>query len=256
MILLLACTGPTPTTPDAWQADVRFTVERGALGPEVVELAEASIVTVGERTTHVARDVDGVSELVLGTEAGEVVFVRYRKGQQHVLATDATHCDFDGAAFECADLEDADDPGDAWHITGGEWSGGAEYDGQAALSAVDGFSWGLTLSTADDAWSLADTDRTLVVPWRADEVWVLSDDGDAQGPDDVELRVVPGAGQIRIDRLARDGVALEVAVDLELLADDSLTASYLDQDTTGSDILVRLWDDLTLGQDEAIVTIR
>ncbi|MCP4808959.1 MAG: hypothetical protein GY913_29940 [Proteobacteria bacterium] len=255
ILLALACTGPTSTAPDLWQADVRFTVERGVLGPEVVELAEAVVLTVGETTTYIARDTESVAELILSVEAGEVVFVRYRKGQQHILALEAD-CTMDGSTFGCTGLEDADDPGEAWSILDGEWSGGAPFDGQSTLQATDGFSWGITFTTEDDSWSLTDADRTLVVPWRAEEFWVLSDDGAADGPDDVELRVVATAGQVVVDRLAREGVAEGVAVDLDLLGEGELTASYESVDETGTELAVRLWDDLTLGQDEAVVTIR
>lgn len=263
MIWLVACAGGVDSTPDAWQADVRFTVERGDLGPESIELGEATISEVDGVVTYVARDTEGVGDLMLRVLDDGSVFVRYRKGQQHLLGTWAS-CTLDGdvdteMTFECADLHtETGTPDDEtpWSISEGTWTGGAESTGQSELRTSSSADWGLTFATEDDTWSVADSDRTLLVGWRAEEYWVFSDDGDGLGPDDVQLRVYPSAGLFQVERLARDMVAAGVSVDLALLAESEITASLAGSDQTGTSLSVRLWDDLAEGEDEASVTIR
>ena len=262
MILLLACTDGGPTTGrDDFLAEVDFVVERGGIGPEEVSLDLGSIVAFDgeDRSLWAARTDDGSSELVLVVEGeSEVAQLRYRKGQQHIHSEHAT-CTVERAGegteigFACTDLHTeegllAPEDHEPWSIRGGTFVGGALTTGpRAELLAAEGYSWSISVDGVGH-------EAALLAPWRAGEWWVWhADDGGV--PDDVEFRVVPEAGRLEVQRLARDLVALETPVELHLTGTSSLSVDHEGLVHQGTDVDVLLWEDLVEGEDLTEVTI-
>ena len=260
MTWLLACNGdPSTPGPDDFLAEVDFVVERGGIGPEVVSLGTGSIVAFDgeDEITWAARSDDGSTELLIVLDGPDVALVRYRKGQQHILDAHAT-CEAAQTgwelSFSCSDLHTEDgvvdpDGSEPWAITEGVFTGGSVLAGpRGELVAGEGYSWGVSV----DGRAM---NEAIVAPWRAGEWWVWHADDEGRA-DDVEFRVVPEVGQIEIERLAREQVALETPVELSLVGEASITATLDGLDHVGTEVDIVLWEDLVEGEDDKLVVIK
>ncbi len=272
MIWLLACTGNNGKAPvsDPFYGQTAFTVEKPApLEPEFVELHFLGISAIHEDGFAVlaAADDQDAFDLAMvlpdwsGPGSYVPVLVRYRKGQQHLVDSDA-QCEVevtdDGGSFECEGLHEEDSE-DSWALLDGSFSDGArtELDFRGERFAAQGYNLSLDLLLEEGQISHEDADAAVVIPWRGLETWVLMDDGVDGHPDDLQLRIKAEAGRVEVHKRARSLAADGVAVELGISSETELEVSVEDGESqTGSSLHFELWSDLHEEPDQAVLFIK
>lgn len=265
ILLLLACTGESVVT-DPYLADVAFTLDKAELGVETVDLTFGGWSDLGDGwLVLTALDGDDLHELIVVVAdfqgAGVYVpdLVRYRKGQQLGMDTEG-RCSLeirDGndpdlawdANFECTGITSDDTPdGEPWVLTEGSWSGGAwtEQDDRAAWLSTDAFRYRPLLQPEEgDPVDATDTQRTLVVPWQGERWWVLM--GTDQ-PTEVVVRFDAQIDGLQVSKRTR---AAPVVAGLSVLieSDTEINVALDDQDVSGTELELLVWDDLLADPD-------
>lgn len=266
--LLLACTAdPTATLP--FEADVAFTVERGALGPEEVGITTGGVLSEPERGVLYAASGDGLYDLVLLTGPlvpgeVEVSAIRYRKGQQFISDRDAD-CSLSlttledmatVAGFSCTGLlpeEDLDDPEAAPWSLSGTWNGGVLTEQDAPSATIQTGVYRSRFRWEGEEQSLTVDQGAPRLPWISGQWWTLFGTSEDTLLD-LLVKQTPETGAITLERSAS---TLSVgAVVLELDADEELELTLGDWSESGTSFEVPLWEDLQAGDDALTLTLR
>lgn len=285
LLLLLACAGGGGAEVDHFLASGEVTVNGGAAGSELVEfdLLGVSAVEGEARSVISLTDELGVYELMFVLDAplapGELVptKVRYRKGLQALLDVDATcalslteTADVEqpwAGSFSCEGLhtEEGLAAGDEepWSFTEGSFSGGATttLGDRSERLAASGYSFHVLLESDPLDGAVIDEQdaaRALVIPWRNDETWLVFEDGADESLDDLALKLVPETGRVELRRWARAQTAPDSSLSLRFTATDSPITVALDggeQETTGEQVEVVVWESVTDGDDEVVLLI-
>ena len=260
LALLLACTGPTATPPVPYGVEVNFTVERGALSPEEVDIGVGGVHLGPDFGLFTASADDGLQELMfltaplVGPGEVEVLEVRYRKGQQFMSSADAD-CSITldaladqvtSAGFSCTGLIPGDDPdAQPWALSG-TWFGGTltELDNQPGWLAGSGYRARVEWAE-EEGQRVTQLDSALLIPWRGEQWWTVLGTGDSQLDLILKTRLDPDEIQVEKSTNATLGSAF-----LRVEADSEISVSSDSQDLTGTDIEFLLWDDLSATPEE------
>jgi len=272
MLWLLACTGNNGSAPtaDPFYGQTTFTVEKPApLESESVELhflGLSSIYEDGFAVLAAADDQDAFDLVMVlpewsGPGSYVPVLVRYRKGQQHLVDTDA-ECEVEvteeGGSFECEGLHE-DNSDEPWALRNGSFADGerTELEFRGERFAAQGYNLSLDLLLEEGQVSHEDSEAAVVIPWRGVETWVLMDDGVDGHPDDLQLRIKSEAGRLEVYKRPRKQAADGVAVDLGIAGDTELEVSVENGETqTGTSLHFELWSDLHEAPDDAVLFIK
>jgi hypothetical protein len=133
-------------------------------------------------------------------------------------------------------------------MTEGSWSGGAwtEQDDRAAWLSTDAFRYRPLLQPEEgDPVDATDTQRTLVVPWQGERWWVLM--GTDQ-PTEVVVRFDAQIDGLQVSKRTR---AAPVVAGLSVLieSDTEINVALDDQDVSGTELELLVWDDLLADPD-------
>lgn len=265
LALLLACTGPTATPPAPYAAEVNFTVDRGVLGTEDVDIGVGGVHLGPDFGLFTASAEDGLHELLFltGPLSGpgdvEVLDVRYRKGQQFTSSVSAdcsitleTLADeVTSAGFACTDLVPAEAPdAEPWALSG-TWSGGTltELDNQPGWLAGSGYR--ARLEWADEEGErVTQIDNARLVPWRAEQWWTVL--GVADGQLDLVLKTDLGPSEIQVEKSTNATLG---SVFLRVEADEAISLADDTEELNGTDLELLLWGDLSAGEDTVQVRV-
>lgn len=265
LALLLACTGPATTPPAPYAAEVAFTVDRGALGSEAVDIGVGGVHLGPDFGLFTASAEDGLHELMLLTEPlsgpGDVAVldVRYRKGQQFTSAVNAdcsitleTLADeVTSGGFACTGLVPAEDPdAEPWALSG-TWFGGTltELDNQPGWLAGSGYRARLEWEDEDQT-RVTQLDSARLVPWRAEQWWTVI--GAQDGQLDLVLKTDLSPDEITVEKSTNATLG---GVYLRVEADEDLSIANDSEELTGTDLELVLWEDLSVGEDTVRVRV-
>jgi len=280
--LLVACT-QSGDPAELITGTATLTLDGSPAGPEDVVLTAVVWSEISDEGGGVLTAVDdtGVYELILEVESAETgdhtpTRVRFRKGLQVLLDHDAT-CALSlsdtgdaeqrwAGTFDCTGLvsEDPEGTDDGWAIADGTFSGGSTI----ALTireeafAGPGWRWGVELLGPEFTEPIdeSDLDRTTVIPWRSDEVWLLMEDGGGEDTgDDLLLKVRPETGAVSVAKWTRASAMEDVAISLTLLSEDGaeLTAAVEETgvEAAGADLDLELWTSPHADPDEVGILV-
>ncbi|MFT5583727.1 MAG: hypothetical protein ACI9VR_001308 [Cognaticolwellia sp.] len=260
LALVLACTGPIATPPAPYAVEVNFTVERGTLSPEEVDIGVGGVHLGPDFGLFTASAEDGLQELMFLTgplsEPGEieVLEVRYRKGQQFMssagadcsITLDALADEVTSAEFTCTGLVPTDDPDAEPSALSGTWFGGtlSELDNQPGWLPGDGYrarvEWedveGIRVTQVDDA---------LLVPWRGDQWWTIIGTQDSRL--DLVLKTTLDPDELRVEKSTNATLG---SAFLRVESDSEISVASDSEELTGTDLEFLLWDDMGAAPDE------
>ncbi len=259
LALLLACTGPTATPPAPYAAEVNFTVERGVLSPEEVDIGVAGVHLGPDFALFTASADDGLQELMFltGPLSGPgdvaVVEVRYRKGQQFMSAAaadcsitlDALADEVTSGGFACSGLVPTDDPdAEPWALSG-TWFGGTltELNNQPGWLAGSGYRARLEWEDEEGQRS-TQLDSALLVPWRLDQWWTIVGTEEAQL--DLVLKAALDPDEIRVEKSTNATLG---SAFLRVEADTDISVASDSEELTGTEMEFLMWQDLSADPD-------
>ena len=287
LLVMLGCDADedlTPT-PEAFRGQADFTLDGSHAGSESISLGWVgwSHFLEDDFSVVAASDDEGVWDLVFAFEGALVQGehtpdkVYLRKGEQLFLDAEATctaaltgegttEAPF-AAVLSCDDLvTEAGSPSHEdrpFSLVDGVISGGTvtNQDYRANRFTMDGWFGGLQLVSGPlegDLVEFRDLDRAVVVPWREDGSWVLFEDGEDDSLDDAFFRVSPGDGSWTVERQARWGADPSTAVELAVIADVEVTVGVQgrEDDQTGTELTLPLWEALHEGEDRLVVVVK
>jgi hypothetical protein len=286
LMTLLACTGahdlPPPVEP--FRGDATLLVDGSHAGADDVTLSWVGWTRFLEEDhlAVVTSDDAGVWDLIVlfdGATAGDAQTPRQvflKKGTQ-LFRDDEGTCVADlsgsGAAddpwaaiLSCTDLvTEAGSPNHEDRSFSLEATIAGETftqdDYRANRFTVEGWFAGPQLSgsphATDGVVGFRDLDQAVVLPWRDEATWVLFDDGEDAGFDDVLLRIAPAEGEWLVAQWIRWGLDPAVGVALEVVADEDITMGVQgrDADQTGTDFTLPVWESLQEASEDSVVVV-
>jgi hypothetical protein len=260
LALLLACTGPTATPPAPYAAEVNFTVERGGLTPEEVDIGVGGVHLGPDFGLFIATAEDGLQELMFLTEPLadpgeiEVLEVRYRKGQQFmssansecIITLEALADEVTTAGFACTGLVPTDDADAEPTALSGTWFGGTltELENQPGWLAGSGYRARVEWED-EEGTRVTQVDDALLVPWRGEQWWTIIGTEDARL--DLVLKSTLDADAIRVEKSTNATLG---SAYLRVEADSEISVSSDTEELTGTELEFLMWDDLNSSSDE------
>ena len=255
LALLIACTGPTATPPAPYAVEVNFTVERGALSPEEVDIGVGGVHLGPDFALFTASAEDGLHELMFltGPLSGpgdvEVVEVRYRKGQQFMssanaecsITLDALADEATSAGFACTGLVPSDDLDAEPSALSGTWFGGTltELENQPGWLAGSGYRARLEWAE-EEGERVTQLDNAKLIPWRAEQWWTII--GTQESQLDLVLKASLDPDEIRVEKSTNATLG---GAFLRVEADSDISVASDTDEQTGTELEFLLWDDLS-----------
>lgn len=255
LALLIACTGPTATPPAPYAAEVNFTVERGVLSPEEVDIGVGGVHLGPDFALFTASAEDGLQELMFltgpltGPGDVEVLEVRYRKGQQFMssanaecsITLDVLADEVTSAGFACTGLVPADDPdAEPWALSG-TWLGGTltELENQPGWLAGSGYRARLEWED-EEGERVTQLGEALLIQWRLEQWWTII--GTEEARLDLVLKATMDADEIRVEKSTNATLGNAF---LRVEADSEISVASDTEELTGTDLEFLMWEDLS-----------